>query len=141
MCDCVDVDLLGAVNELGHNNRMQRRDGGSSRKVVFESRFLVNNVHGGTGKNVRWANENRIPVVPVSELGWSNEGSNDVPNTSRKRFRSLNTRYFSPFWLVDANLVKDRRELMAVLCHIDIVGVRSEHLDTTLFETQCDILR
>ena len=30
---------------------------------------------------------------------------------------------------------------MAVLCLIDILGVRSEHLDATLFEAQCDILR
>lgn len=65
----------------------------------------------------------------------------DVPNTLRERLCSLNTRHFSPFWLVNAYLVKDRRELMSVLCHIDILGVRSEHLDATLFETQCDILR
>jgi hypothetical protein len=80
-------------------------------------------------------------VVVVSELSSSNECLNDVPNAFRERFRSLNTRHFSPFWLVNANLVEDRRELMSVLCHIDFLRVCSEHLDATLFEAQCDILR
>jgi hypothetical protein len=141
MCNCVDIDLLRAVDELSHDDGVQRRDGGGGREIVFESRFLVNDVHGGTGENVRWANENGISVMLVSELSSWNECLKGVPNALRERFRSFNTRHFSPFWLVYANLVEDRGEFMPVLCHIDLLGVRSEHLDATLFEAQCDILR
>jgi len=58
----------------------------------------------------------------------------NVPNAFRECFCGVNARDFGPPRLVNANLIKDRRELVSVLGHVDLLRVRSEDLDTALFE-------
>jgi hypothetical protein len=55
-------------------------------------------------------------------------------------FRGFNGRDFGPLRLVNANLIKDGGELVSVLGHINLLGVRSENLNTSLLEAQRDIL-
>jgi hypothetical protein len=64
----------------------------------------------------------------------------NAPNALGERFGGINTCNFGPFGLIDADLVEDRRELVSIFCHIDLLGVRSKDLDTVLLETQCNVL-
>ena len=66
--------------------------------------------------------------------------SSNIPNAFSEGFGSFDARDFGPFGLVNADLVKDRGEFVPVFGHIDILGVRSEDVDTIFLEAQCDVL-
>ena len=60
------------------------------------------NVHGSTGKNVRWTNENRIANLVDELLNILHRGEG------------------APLRLVDAQLIEHGRELTAVLGTVDV---------------------
>lgn len=58
----VDIDFLCVVDELGDDNGVIRRDVGGSRQEVIHGGFVPYNVHGGTGKDVRRSDKDRVTI-------------------------------------------------------------------------------
>jgi len=119
----VDVDLAGALNELGDDNRVVRRDAGGGKKLVLKLSLGPDDGHGSAGQNVRRANEDRV-LDAVSEL-----------------LSVLVRGKLLPGRLVNTNGVEDRRELVSVLSLVDVERVSTQDVGLASFlELQSDVL-
>lgn len=68
-------------------------------------------------------------------------GGKSVPNTLSECLGGFDGADFGPLRLVNTDLIKDRRELMTVLCLIDILRIRTKNGHTALLQPQRNILR
>ena len=64
-----------------------------------------------------------------------------LPDILRKLFGSSNTGNLRPLRLVDADLVQNGGEFVTIFSMIDVLRIRSEDIDTRVFQTESDILR
>jgi hypothetical protein len=68
-----------------HYDWVVRRDVASGLKLLLEILLAIDDGHSGTGKDVRWTDEDRIADFVGESLGFSNAGK------------------FLPCWLIDAD--------------------------------------
>lgn len=61
----VDVNFLSIIDEFGDDNRVKRRDRCCCGEVVLQSRFLVYDIHGCAGEDVRWTNKDWVPELNI----------------------------------------------------------------------------
>lgn len=113
--DGVNVDFLSVVNELRDNDGVEGRNVGGGSEFVFKLFFVLDDVYGSVGKNVRRLNKDRV----VDFVG--------------KFFGSLKRGCFSLSWLVYINRVKDGRKFVLVFGVVDLFGVCIENVDISLF--------
>ena len=119
----VDVDLARVLDELGDDHWLISRD---LAREIEESRELVlrvRHVHRGPREHVRRAYEARVADVLA------------------KGERILVRREHTPFWLVDANRVAQRRKLVAVLGGVDHLGRSACDLDVALLHREGEGVR
>ena len=63
-----------------------------------------------------------------------------VPDTVSELLRGLERSDLSPFRLIDANAIENRRELVAVFRTIDLLRVGTKNIDTGLLEAERNVL-
>ena len=63
------------------------------------------------------------------------------PNALRELLRGIDGRHFGPLGLVNTNAIKDGRELVTVLCAVDLLRVRTKDIHTCLLQTERNVLR
>ena len=119
----ININLLGALDELGDNNGVLGGNVGGSLKLVLEVLLAADDGHGSTGQDVRGTNKDRVANL-LSEL-----------------LSSLNGGELLPGGLIDTNAIEDLRELLSVLSTVDIAGISAENAGlASLLETEGNVL-
>jgi hypothetical protein len=120
----VNINLLGALNELADDDRVVRRDAAGSLKLVLEILLAVDDGHGSARQDVTGTNQDRIADL-LSEL-----------------LSLLNGGKLLPGRLVNTDAVKDLRELLTILGLVDVLGVSAQNVGTaSLLQTEGNVLR
>ena len=112
--DGVNVDFLGAFDELCDHDGVLGRDVGGAREVVGELRGGKGDIHGGAREDVGGADEDG-----VADVGGKGGGRGGVSE-------------LLPRGLINANPVKNLRKLESVLGHVNRHGARAQHVDSPL---------
>lgn len=102
---------------------MLARDVGGLVKVRVEVVARVDDVHGGSGEDVRGANEDGVADLVAELVGGGHR------------------RELLPEGLVDAEVVEHARELVTVLGHVDHLGRGTEDLDALAVQGKGDVVR
>ena len=120
----VNINLLGAFNELGDNHRVVGGDGTGVEQLLLELIMAVDDVHGSTGQDVTGADQNGVSHRLGKFLSLRDGGK------------------FLPGRLVNTDAVKDLRELVSVLGLVNVLGISTENVSaTSLLQTQGNVLR
>ncbi len=102
---------------------MLRTDSRGLLQVAHQLRVIQGHRHGCPAQNIAWPNEHWIAYL------------------ARKGFGYANFCEFLPFWLVNLQLIQQSRELMPVLCLIDIQWRGSQNLYSVLVTFHGQIVR
>lgn len=119
----VDVDLLGALDELGDDDGVVRGDAAGGLELVLEVLLASDHRHGGTRQDVAGADQD------------------GVANLIGKLLGSLDRGELLPGGLVHADAVEDLGELLTVLGLVNVLGVGTQNLGPTcLLKSERDVL-
>ncbi len=122
LSNTIELDLLGALDELGEDDGVVGGDLGGSAEALEQTLFVVGHGHGGAGED-----EGRTDQDGVGSLSGELEGllvGGDA----------------DPGWLVDVELVEHVTELGTVLGLLDHVGVGTEDVHAVLVERKSEVV-
>ena len=119
----IELDLLGVLHELRYDNREVFRHFGSHAEETLKLLVVVADVHRSTRKDVRRTHEHREAHLGYEVLDVVHAGEG------------------TPCRLVDAELVEHCRELVAVLCTVDVEWRCAEHRHSLTMELHREVVR
>mmetsp|Transcript_68195 Transcript_68195/g.162793 ORF Transcript_68195/g.162793 Transcript_68195/m.162793 type:complete len:272 (+) Transcript_68195:3355-4170(+) len=121
--DSVHLNLLGVLDELGDDDGMLFADAHGRPQEVLQVLVVVAHVHRRAGEHVRRADEARVRHLGAEGLGRGHVGD------------------LAPLRLVDPELVKHARELVAVLGVVDHLRRGPEHAHVLAVQRHRDVVR